>query len=328
MKTREASPLHSAGPLIRQFYQKSGMFLILMILVIIVSSLTPHFLRTTNLLNLVRQISFIAILACGLTFILISKNMDLSGGGIICLVSVVTALYGHPGEYPLIASIGLGLLVGTLCGFINGVIIANFSIPPFIVTLGMKEVCCGLALLLSNACPIPNLRDEIRWLGAGKIFNVIPVPCIVLLIVIVVTWIVLDNTKFGRHVFAVGGNESAAIISGINVKWVKIGVYMLTGLLAAVSAIVLTGRTSSGQPGLGNGMEFDAIAAVIIGGTSYNGGIGTIWGSVIGALIIGVINNGMDLMNVNMYYQQIVKGVVMVLAVLLDCLKNKNNASR
>lgn len=326
MKTRKNTYLRTAGAVLRQFYMKSGMFLILMVLVITVSLLIPNFLRPTNLFNVVRQISFIAILGCGLTFVLISKNMDLSGGGIICLVSVVTALYGHPGEYPLIVCIGLGLLVGVLCGFINGVIIANFSIPPFIVTLGMKEVSGGLALLFSNACPIPNLRDEIRWLGVGKAFGIIPVPCIVLLIVVAVTWFVLDNTKFGRHVFAVGGNEAAAVISGVNVKWTKIRAYMLTGFLAAVAAIVLTGRTSSGQPGLGNGMEFDAIAAVIIGGTSYTGGVGTIWGSVIGALIIGVINNGMDLMNVNMYYQQIVKGIIMVLAVLLDCLKNKKTA--
>lgn len=323
MKINENSRLTAAGTAFRHFYAKSGMFLILAVMLIIISSLTPNFLRMTNLLNLVRQVSFTAIIGCGLTFILISKNMDLSAGGIVSLTSVVTALFAHPGEYPLIVCVILGLCVGIICGFVNGVIVANFAIPPFIVTLGMKEVASGMALRFSNACPIPDLHEEIRWLGAGKLFDVIPVPCVILLIVVAITWVMLSKTKFGRHVLAVGGNETAAVISGINVKMVKIKAYVLVGFLASLSAIVLTGRNSSGQPNLGNGMEFDAIASVIIGGTSMSGGVGTIWGTVIGALIIGVINNGMNLMNVNVYYQQIAKGIVMVLAVLLDCLKNK-----
>ncbi len=323
MNETQKNRMQTVGTAFREFYTRSGMFLILVVMLLIVSCLTPNFLRVTNLLNLLRQVSFTAIIGCGLTFILISKNMDLSSGAIVSLTSVVTALFAHPGEYPLAVSIILGLFVGVACGFVNGVIIANFAIPPFIVTLGMKEVASGLALLFSNACPIPDLHEEILWLGTGRVFGVIPIPCVILALVVAVTWVILSRTKFGRHVLAVGGNETAAVISGINVKWIKIKAYILVGFLASLSAIVLTGRNSSGQPSLGSGMEFDAIAAVIIGGTSMSGGVGTIWGTVIGALIIGVINNGMDLMNVNIYYQQIAKGVVMVAAVLLDCLKNR-----
>lgn len=304
-----------------KIYNKFGIFVVLIFMVVVLSFLTPNFLVTNNLLNIVRQISFIAIIGLGVTNIIITTGIDLSSGSIVGLTSVIVASAAHPGQFPLIVTILIGLLVGATCGFINGITIAKINIPPFIVTLGMYTAARGAASLFSDGRPINNLKDDFIFLGAGKVFS-IPVPIIILLVVAVITHIMLTQTRFGRHIFALGGNEQAAIISGISVIKVKILVYSYAGLLASLAGLVLTARISSGQPGLGVGFELDAIAASVIGGTSLSGGIGSVFGTIVGALVIGVINNGMDLLHINVYWQQIVKGFIIVLAVIVDRLKN------
>ena len=306
--------------ILKMAYNRNGMLLILIIMIMLISIITPNFLKIQNIINIVRQISFITIIGCGTIFVLISGNIDLSSGAVASLTSVVAASFAHPGEYPLIVTILIGISVGALCGLVNGILVANFKIPSFIVTLGLSQAANGIALILSNACPIPNLSDEFVFLGIGKFLG-IPFPVIILAIVLLISWTLLNKTRYGRHVCALGGNEQAAIISGINVKKTKISTFVIAGVMASIAGIALTARVSSGQPALGTGMELDAIAATVIGGTSLLGGVGSISGTMIGGLIIGVINNGMDLTNINMFYQQITKGTIMVGAVILDSLK-------
>lgn len=307
-----------------EIYRKYGIFLVLIMLCTMLSFLTPNFLDTTNLLNIVRQITFIAIIGFGVTMVIITTGIDLSSGSVVGLTSVIVASAAHPGQYPLVVTIAIGLLVGLGCGLFNGLVVAKVGIPPFIVTLGMFTAARGFASLFSDGRPINDLKPEFIFLGSGKVLG-IPVPVLILLLVAAVTHLILTKTKFGRHIFALGGNEQAAIISGIDVNKVKILVYSYASILASLAGLVLTARISSGQPGLGVGFELDAIAAAVIGGTSLSGGIGSVFGTLIGALVIGVINNGMDLLSVNVYWQQIVKGAIIILAVTIDKMKNKKS---
>jgi inositol transport system permease protein len=239
----------------------------------------------------------------------------------------------YPGlAFPLIVPIVVALAIGVLCGAINGSLIAGFKIPPFIATLGMMTVARGFALIYSNR-PVSGLTDTYNFIGQGEIFKVIPIrgqpplglpiPIIILALVAIGAHIMLNHTRFGRHIYAIGGNEQAALISGLNVGRIKIGVYSIAGLLAGLAGLVLSSRIGSGQPGLGVGYELDAIASAVIGGTSLSGGVGTIWGTIIGALIIGVLNNGLDLLNVSAYWQTIIKGSIIVAAVIIDERKNR-----
>lgn len=305
-----------------QLFARYGIFFIFIGMVILMSILTPTFLNVYNLINIVRQVSFIGIVAMGVTIIIITKGIDLSSGSVIALVSVIAASFAHPGDYPLVVPILVGLLVGVVTGFINGAITAKGMIPPFIATLGMMTAARGLALLYSDGKPIDNLSDDFLFIGAGDILG-IPVPIIVFAVMGIISHLLLNNTKFGKHTYAIGGNEQAARISGINVDRHLILVYTYAGLLTAISALMLTARISVGQPSMGVMYELDAIAAAVIGGTSLTGGIGTIPGTIIGALIIGVLNNGLDLLNVSSYWQQILKGIIIVIAVLIDSRKNK-----
>jgi len=309
--------------LLRKVYDQYGMFLILVMLVIIISIIKPNFLSVINLTNIIRQISFIALIALGSTVIIVITGIDLSPGSVLALASVVAASLAHPNQYPVIVPVLAGLAAGTLCGFINGFIVAKSGIPPFIATLGMLTAARGAAMLYTDGKPIGDFSKQYIWLGAGRVFG-IPVPIILLVIMAIFTYIVLNNTKFGRHIYALGGNEQAAIISGISVNKIKMIVFTYGGFLAALAGISLSARIQSGQPGVGVGYELDAIAAAVIGGTSLSsGGIGTVQGTIIGALIIGVINNGMDLMNINSYWQSIVKGAIIIGAVILDKQKSK-----
>ena len=306
-------------------YDKFGIFLVLIFMIILLSILSPYFLTIYNLTNIVRQITFIALIGLGVTNIIITTGIDLSSGSIVGLTSVVAASFAHPDTYPVIVPILMGLLVGTICGGLNGFVIAKGKIPPFIMTLGMYTAARGAAMIYSDGRPIGNLTDSFIFLGAGKIMGV-PVPILILILCAICMHILLNNTRIGRHIYGLGGNEQASIISGINVDRVKIMVYALAGFLASLSGVILTARISSGQPGLGVGFELDAIAGAVIGGTSLTGGVGTVFGTISGALVIGVINNGMDLLNINMYWQQLVKGFIIVVAVLVDQQK-KNNQS-
>lgn len=293
-----------------------GLLIALAITVTILAILRPHFLSSVNLLNVVRQISINGMLAVGVTFVLLTAGVDLSLGSVVALAGVIAAHFAHPGDYPVLVPIGIGILAGTACGAVNGGVVTWGRVAPFIATLGMMTVARGLALVASGGRPISNMSDEMKAL-AGDLFG-IPVPAIMLAVVALAAWWTLKYTRIGRHVYAVGGNENAARAAGIHVGRVKMFAYTLCGALTGLAGVMLASRITTGQPNAGVAYELDAIAAVVIGGTSLSGGIGTIGGTILGALLMGVIGNGLDLMNVSPYYQQIVKGAIIVGAVWLD----------
>ncbi len=317
---------------LRLFFQKYAIVLILLAMVLLVSALSPAFLQPRNLLNVVRQISVIGLIGMGVTMAIISTGIDLSSGSVLALSAVIAASLAqrpdweaakYPGlVLPIIVPVLVGLGVGLVCGWINGFLVAKFKIPPFIATLGMMTAARGFALLYSDGRPISSLTEAYNFIGQGELFG-IPFPILILVVMAVVTQIMLNNTRFGRYIYAVGGNEQAARVSGLNIDRVKIGIYTFAGLLSGLAGIVLSSRISSGQPGLGQGYELDAIASAVIGGTSLAGGVGTVWGTMVGALIIGVLNNGLDLLNVSAYWQQIVKGSIIVIAIIIDERKNR-----
>ncbi len=317
----------------KKIMNKYGIFFILFAMVMLITALSPAFLTVRNLLNVVRQISVIGIIAFGATFIMITGGIDLSAGSLLALSAVIAAslaqrpdwvsrMYPDLPALPVIVPILAALAIGAFVGFINGSFVARTGIPAFIATLGSMVAVRGAALIYADGRPISYLNDSYNFIGQGTIGGV-PVPILIFAVVGVVSYWLLNCTKFGKFIFAIGGNENAAFVSGVNIKKYKILVYTYGGLLAGLAGVVLSSRISSGQPGLGLAYEMDAIAAGVIGGTSQSGGIGTVGGTIVGALIIGVLNNGLDLLNVSAYWQQIIKGVIIVGAVVLDVLKNK-----
>ena len=299
------------------FLSKYGIYFAFALLTGVMSFISPPFRTLSNIENILQQSSVNGIMAVGMTLVIITAGIDLSVGSVLALSAVVATSFAHPDTHSLIVPILLGLLVGLTCGTVSGVLIAKRRLAPFIVTLGMMTVARGLALVYTNGRPVINLSDAYDKIGGGYLAQ-LPVPTLIFFFVVMVGAFILHFTRFGRYVYAVGGNELAAKVSGINTDRILIGVYALTGALAGLAGIVLSSRVMSGSPATGAGYELDAIAAVVIGGTSLSGGRGSISGTVVGALIIGVMNNGLDLLNVSSYWQQIVKGVIIVLAVLLD----------
>jgi ribose/xylose/arabinose/galactoside ABC-type transport system permease subunit len=328
-----AAATNTMAPRLREFFRKYLIVFILIGFVALLSVLTGGtFLQAQNLINVVRQVSVIAMLGIGLTIVIISTGIDLSVGSILALAAVVSTSLAqmpdatnlmYPGlQLPVFVAVLAGLAVGAACGFINGSLIAGFRIAPFIATLGMMTAARGVALIYSNGRPISKLDPSFNWLGQGDIAG-IPVPIFLLGVVAIIAYVMLSRTRFGRYVYAIGGNEQAARVSGINLAWVKIGIYTISGLLAGLGGMILAGRIGSGNPTLGTGIELDAITAAVIGGASFSGGIGTVWGAVVGAMIIGSLNTGLDLLNVSPFAQQVVKGVIIVLAIIIDERKNR-----
>ncbi|GAB4010991.1 sugar ABC transporter permease [Spirosoma migulaei] len=304
-----------------------GKYVLLIVLVaicIVLSMTTSRFFTVQNLMIIVTQVSINALLAFGVTFVIITGGIDLSIGSIVAVTGVVAASFAHPDTYPVIVPIGVGLLAGLLFGAFNGFVVTRTKVPPFIVTLGTMTIGRGLALILSKGRPISNLSDSFNFIGGGKILGV-PTLIIILVVFFVICTVILKKTVIGRYMYAVGGNEQAAKASGIQLSTVKMIVYTLCGGLAALAGILLTSRITTGQPNAGAGFELDAIAAAIIGGTSTSGGAGTMTGTLLGALLIGVISNGLDLLNVTSYYQQVVMGIIIIGAVVLDSLKHGKN---
>ncbi len=284
-----------------------------------------YFLSNENMLIVLRQISINGILAIGMTFVIITAGVDLSVGSVLALSGIVAARFAttntglaigdtaHAVLMPLIIALGIGIV----CGLLNGTILARYRLQPFIVTMGMLSAARGLALLTTDGNPVSQLNPDFRWLGNGYVLG-IPVPVILFVVLFALAWILLNKTLFGRYVYAVGGNQKSARTSGISVVKIKVLVYTLCGALAGIAGLILTARTGSAQTNAGAAYELDAIAAVVIGGTSMAGGVGTLVGTLFGILIIGVMNNGLDLLGVQSYYQQIIKGALIVVAVLLD----------
>lgn len=276
----------------------------------------PYFLTSRNIINLARQVSLNAIIACGMTFVIITGGIDLSVGSIVALTgTLITGFIVQLSLAPWLAIL-LGLFVGVMLGSFNGIVIANTKIPPIIATLGMMSIARGSALLYTGGKPIAGLSAGFKFIGRGY-FGPIPVPVIIMIFIAIIASIILNQTKFGRHVCALGDSEETVRLSGISVKSLKMKVYMITGLMSAISGLILASRLGSGQPLAGDGWELDAIAATVVGGTDIMGGRGTIIGTIIGAFIIGVINNGLNLMNVSPYLQLVVKGIVIIGAVFV-----------
>lgn len=302
----------------RSFLQKVGPFIGLLLIIIVISIMSPNFLTINNIFNVLRQVSINALIAFGMTFVILTGGIDLSVGSILALTGAVTAGFLASGMDPILA-MSLGLLLGAILGAINGIIIAKGKVAPFIATLATMTIYRGLTLVYTEGKPISGLGDSLSFqlLGKGYFFG-IPVPIVTMVLSFGVLYFILKKTTFGRRVYAVGGNEEASKLSGINVDRIKIYVYSLTGALAALAALILTSRLNSAQPTAGTMFELDAIAAVVLGGTSLTGGRGWIVGTVIGALIIGVLNNGLNLIGVSSFFQQVVKGAVILIAVLLD----------
>ncbi|NUK29851.1 ribose ABC transporter permease [Parageobacillus sp. VR-IP] len=299
--------------------KKLGPLIGFFLLCIVLSILSDSFLTVNNWMNVLRQVSINALIAFGMTFVILTGGIDLSVGSVLALSSAITAGMMASGMNGFTAII-IGLLAGFLMGAINGVVITKGRVAPFIATLATMTMFRGLTLVYTDGRPITGFAsDDISFQMMGRgYFLGIPVPVVFMLIAYAVLYFVLKKTTFGRHTYAVGGNEEASRLSGIRVDRLKIWIYSLTGGLSALAGIILTSRLNSAQPTAGTAYELDAIAAVVLGGTSLSGGRGWIFGTLVGALIIGVLNNGLNLLNVSSFYQQVIKGAVILLAVLLD----------
>lgn len=304
----------------------------LVALCIVLSLLSEPFLTAANGLNVLRQVSVNICISTGMTLIILTGGIDLSVGSILAFCGAITAGLLKTGirlpsadlfiGFTLLGALLGSLIVGGILGWFNGFAITKFKVPPFVATLAMLSIARGLTMLYTGGKPISDLGSNFAFIGSGSFIG-LPVPVWIALVVVLISAFITTKTKLGRYIYAIGGNETAAKFSGIRIKRIKLIVYILGGVMAAIGGIIVTSRLNSAQPDAGISYELDAIAAVVIGGTSLNGGKGTIWGTVIGAVIIGVLNNGLVLLNVSPFWQQVVKGFVILLAVAIDKLGDK-----
>lgn len=305
----------------------------LVVLCVVLAMMSDKFLTMENGWNIMRQISVNVCISVGMTLVILTKGIDLSVGSILALSGAIAAgLLIHGIEIPsldiyigftVLGAILAGLLVGGALGFFNGWVITKFAVPPFVATLAMLTIARGATMLYTGGFPITGLGDSFAFIGTGWFLG-IPMPVWICIVIVIIAVILTTKTTFGRYIYAIGGNESAARLSGIKISKIKIWVYTIAGIMAAVGGIILTSRLDSAQPNAGLTYELDSIAAVVIGGTSLSGGRGTILGTVQGALIIGVLNSGLVLMNVSPFWQQIIKGFVILVAVILDRISHPN----
>ncbi len=311
---------------IRVMIGRSGLLIALIILFVVLSLVAPNFLTTRNMLNVLRQVSFVGIIACGMTLALISGNVDLSVGSVVALSSALLGVLYAKAGWPLPLAALAVLLEATIVGVLAGLIRVRWKIPALIVTLALMISLRGMAFVLTNAFPIPITDERFAYWGGGYVIG-IPVPAIIFLIIAAIFIFISTRTVYGRSVYAVGGNEEAARLSGIPVNFIPVSILGITAFLSALSGILLTSRLTSGYAGVGVGWEFDAIAAVLIGGTALFGGEGTIVGTLLGVLFIGLLGNGMVLLGVNPYLQDVARGAIIMLAVLLSVLQQPKSES-
>jgi ribose/xylose/arabinose/galactoside ABC-type transport system permease subunit len=328
--------MKSASTAVGRNVNKYAIFLVLFVMVIIMSIASPDFLTTRNLINLFSSESSRGLLAVGVGLVIIAGGIDLSIGAVMALTSVTTASLVQQATYanrlwvnlpylPAIVAVLVGIACGIIVGVINGVIISYTKTPPFIATLGTMLIVKGFALMYTNAFPVPMLRDNFKIIGQGKLGSV-PYIVIIFLFLCIIAWVLLNFTRWGKNLYAIGGNESAARVAGVSVEKNLIAVYIWSGVLAAVSGLLLTARSGSGIATLGANYEFDAIAAAIVGGLSFSGGIGRVSGILAGIFILGILNNGLLLLNVSPYLQQVIKGAIIVAAVIVDMRKHAKRA--
>lgn len=303
---------------LKELLGKLGPVLALLVLMVIVTILNPNFIAPINLLNLLRQVSVNALIAFGMIFVILTGGIDLSVGSTLALSGALVAGMIASGLDPILAMI-IGVVIGGVLGAVNGLLITKGKMAPFIATLATMTIYRGATLVYTDGNPITGIGDSFifKFVGRGYLFN-IPVPVILMVMAFVLLYVLLHKMTFGRKTYAIGGNEKASYIAGIKIDKVKTLIYALSGMMASVAGIIITSRLNSAQPTAGQAYEMDAIAAVVLGGTSLSGGKGRIFGTLIGALIIGTLNNGLNLLGVSSFYQQIVKGIVIIIAVLLD----------
>ena len=320
------------GSEIQNTIRKYGIVIVLILMVILLSIIQPAFLSPVNIFNVLTQSCIFGIMALGMTFVIISKGIDLSVGSVLAFSGVIAASFAQELDatekyfenmplLPVIVPILIALAIGASCGFVNGFLVSKTKIPAFIATLGMLTIARGFALIYTSGRPVSNLIPSLTFLG-DKLFDVVPVPVIIFFIMIIISHILLNKTRFGKNTYAIGGNITAAEVSGVNVSKYLILIYTYCGLLAGLAALVFAGRVGSVHPGAADGYELTAIASTTIGGTSHSGGIGTIMGAFIGAMVLAVLRNGFTLLGVNAYWQKIAEGVIIVVAVIIDMRKN------
>lgn len=323
--TREPADARSVASRLSDFTSRYGIIIAFVALCAVLSVISPYFLSVNNLLNVLRQTSINGILAIGMTFVILTRGIDLSVGSLMACAAMVAASFATGAEAaPLSVAVLAALATGLVLGSVNGLFVARFAIPPFVMTLGMLSMARGFTYIYNDGMPISNLSPAFRFIGQGEVLG-IPMPVILFLGVFFVSWAVLRLTTYGRYIYAVGGNPRAAETSGIRVRMVIFSVYAVSGLLCGLAGVLLSARTSAALPQAGVAYELDAIAAVVIGGTSLAGGVGSVVGTLFGALIIGVMNNGLDLLGVSSFYQQVVKGAIIVLAVMLDRSRHRRS---
>jgi len=305
-----------------EVFRRLSVVIILLLICLVFALGSSDFLTTSNLLNVALQTSIIAIVAIGMTFTILTAGIDLSVGSVMALAGAVAAGLAVRQDLDTFTAIGLALLLGMVIGAINGLMIVKGGIPPFVATLAMLAMARGLTLVYTDGRPIAGLDESFIFLGTGQVLG-IPMPVIIMAVIAIIAHIVTRYTRFGLHVYATGGNEEPTRLAGVSTDRVKLAVYIISGLTAAIGGILLTARLWSAQPNAAVGWELDAIAAPVLGGTSLFGGVGSIGGTLVGAFIIGVLSNGLNLMGVPSYYQQVIKGVVFILAVSLDILSKR-----
>lgn len=307
--------------MVKKLYRKYGIVIIFVMLFVASAVINRNFLKPQNLINILRQISVVTIIACGETMLIVSGMIDLSAG-LVC----TTAMCFSAGVLVSTGNVFLaavtGLAVGTVCGWVNGFLITRFKLQPFIATLAMTYVLKGVVQLYTNGQSIGGV-DKVRFLGQGSILG-IPVQVLIMAVIVALTAVLMRRTSFGTYIYAIGGSEKAAIASGINVNRVKRIIFTLSGALTGLAGVVLMAKLMAGMPSVGDGYEFDAITAVIVGGTSFLGGIGTVSGTLVGSIIVGLINNILNLLHISTQYQLIVKGVLIAGAVIIDIQTKEN----
>ena len=308
----------------RQLMGQYGIGVVLVIMMIVIAFMEPRFLTLDNIINVATQISINGLLCYGLCICITTGGIDLTVGAQLALTSCIIGQTMTNWGWPAFMAILAGVAVATAFGFINGCLIAKFNMFPFVVTLSMQLVIRGLSQVITGGKAVMITNDWFAKIYSGKLLG-IPMPIIIFIIVTVLMYLMLHWTKFGRYIFAVGGNVNAAIASGVSRFWVLVGTYTISGLLAGLAAMIYTSKTGAAQSNIGVGYETDAIAAAVLGGTSFAGGIATIPGDVLGIFIIGLIYNGMNMIGVSSYFQSIVKGLIIIGAVMLDMVMNKNN---
>lgn len=299
------------------FFLKNRALLLVLIFVTLLTIFTNTFLTKGNITSLARQIAANGIIGVGYTFLLASDSVDLSAGYMMCMVGIISGLLSQT-QLPFIAILAICSIVGICCSSFNATVENKFNLPPFLVTLAMQQIFKGTLMLLSNGTPIPNLHPGIIYMGQAYLFGWLPVSVLLMLVFILVGHIIFSRTQFGRNVIAVGGNPEAARVSGIDVQKTRVQVAALLGFTISIMALVSCGRVASAQTSLGGDTVMDIIAAVVIGGTPMGGGSGTVVGTLFGCLVIGLISNGLNLLKVSSYWQMVSKGVIILVAVILD----------